>query len=208
MKIGFIGCGNMGGALAKRCADAGHQVMVSTRTKEHAEERAKECGKDAKAGTVTDVVEVGDIVFLAVPYSEVTDALKSAGDLKGKILVDITNALTPDFLGLAIGFSTSAAEEIAKLAPNAKVVKAFNTIFAQVAANPTFKDGKPAVFVASDHADAKRKVMELASDIGFDAYDSGPLKNARLIEPLGMLNIALGYHLGMGADIAFKLMKR
>lgn len=208
MNIGYIGCGNMGGALAKRCATAGHQVMISSRHKDKSEACANECGKNASAGSVADVVNFGDVIFLAVPYSEVTAALKSAGDLKGKIIVDITNALTPDFSGLTLGFSTSAAEEISKLAPDAKVVKAFNTIFAQVVASPEFKDGKPAVFVASDHADAKKNVMELASDIGFDAYDAGPLKNARLIEPLGMLNIALGYHLGMGAEIAFKLMKR
>ena len=208
MKIGFIGCGNMGGALAKRCASAGHQVMVSSRHKEKSEACAKECGENGSAGTVADAVEFGDVIFLAVPYSEVAAALKSAGDLKGKILVDITNALTPDFSGLVVGFSTSAAEEIAKLAPNAKVVKAFNTLFAQVVANPQFKDGKAGVFVASDDADAKKKVMELSSDIGFEAYDAGPLKNARLIEPLGMLNISLGYHLGMGTDIAFRLIRK
>lgn len=208
MEIGFIGCGNMGGALAKRFASVGNLVMVSSRNKEHAEDCAKECGKNATAGTIADAAKFGEVVVLAVPYSQITAALKTAGDLKGKILLDVTNALTPDFSGLAVGFTSSAAEEVAKLMPQAKVVKAFNTIFAQVVANPTFRDGKPSVFVASDHADAKKKVMELASSIGFDAFDAGPLKNARLLEPLGMLNIALGYQLGMGAGIAFRLMKR
>ncbi len=135
MKIGFIGCGNMGGALAKRFAGAGHSVMVSSRDKHKAEACAKDCGKNASAGTISDVVKFGEIIVLAVPYSEINSALKSAGDLKGKILLDITNALTPDY-SLAIGFTSSAAEEIAKLVPQTKIVKAFNTIFAQVVANP------------------------------------------------------------------------
>jgi len=116
MKIGFIGCGNMGGSLAKRYA-AGHQVMLSGRNRSKAEACAKECGKNASAGSITDATRFGEIVVLAVPCT----AIKSAGDLKGKILLDITNALTPDFSGLAVGFSTSAAEEITKLAPQAKL---------------------------------------------------------------------------------------
>lgn len=208
MKIGFIGSGNMGGALAKRFAAAGHQVMLSSRQKEKAEACAKECGKNASTGSISDVVEFGEIVVLAVPYAEVPSALKSAGSLEGKILLDVTNALAPDYSGLAIGFLTSAAEEAAKLVPQAKVVKAFNTVFAQVVANPNFSDEKPSVFIASDNEDSKKKIMGLALAIGFEAYDTGPLKNARLLEPLGMLNIALGFQLGMGTDIAFKLMKR
>lgn len=204
MKIGFIGCGNMGGSLAKRFAE-GHQVMVSARDKGHAENCARACGKNACAGTIAEAAAFGEIVVLAVPYSQVTSALKSAGDLKGKILVDITNALTPDY-SLAIGFSTSAAEEAALLV-KAKVVKAFNTVFAEVVANTKFSE-KPAVFVASDHAEAKGKVMQLAAEIGFEALDAGPLKNARLLEPLGMLNIFLGYQAKMGTGIAFRLMKR
>ena len=207
MKIGFIGCGNMGGALAKRFAAAGHEVMLSARHIEHAESCAKECGKNASAGTVTDAVKFGEIIVLAIPYSEIQPAIKSAGDLKGKTVLDVTNVLTPDFSGLAIGFSTSGAEEVDKLTSGAKVVKAFNTVFAQVVADPEFSD-KPSVFIASDDADAKSKVMKLASDIGFEAIDAGALKNARLLEPLGMLNIFLGYQAKMGTDIAFRLMKR
>ncbi|MBI2583920.1 MAG: NADPH-dependent F420 reductase [Candidatus Aenigmarchaeota archaeon] len=209
MKLSFIGCGNMGGALARRLAGAGHEVMVSARHEDKAKAKAEECGKNSKAGSVPEAVAFGDVIFLAVPYGEISSAIKSAGDLKGKVLVDITNALTPDFSGLAIGFTDSAAEQVARLAPVAKVVKAFNTVFAQVVANPKFAEGKPSAFVASDHADAKEKVMRLASDIGFESLDAGPLKNARLLEPLGMMNIFLGYVQGLGADkIAFRVMRR
>lgn len=198
----------MGGSLARQFAAAGHKVMLSARDKEHAEACADGCGANAKAGTISEAVKFGEVVVLAVPYIQLASALKSAGELKGRILLDITNALTPDFKSLAVGFSTSAAEELAALAPKAKVVKAFNTIFADVVRNPEFSEGKPAVFVVSDHKDAKRQIMDLASDIGFEPLDAGPLKNARLLEPLGMLNITLAYHLGMGTGIAFRLMRR
>ncbi|MCL5316915.1 MAG: NADPH-dependent F420 reductase [Thaumarchaeota archaeon] len=208
MKIGFIGCGKMGGNLAKRFAAAGHPVKVSARKIEDAQERAKQCGKNVSAGSVKEAAEFGDIVVLAVPYKEIPSALKNAGDLTGKILLDVTNALKPDAMELAVGYSTSASEEISKIAPQAKVVKAFNTVLAQVVENPKFPAGKPAVFVASDHKDAKKKVMDLANQIGFEAYDAGPLKNARLLEPLGMLDMELSSSGGMGTGMAIELIKR
>ncbi len=208
MKIGFIGCGKMGGNLAKRFAEAGHSIMVSARKKENAEARAKQLGRNASAGSVREAAEFGDIVVLAVPYKEINSALKNAGSLNGKILLDVTNAVKPDSMELAIGYSTSAAEEISKVAPQAKIVKAFNTVFADVVENPRFGAHKPSVFVASDHKDAKKTVIDLANEIGFKAYDAGSLKNARLLEPLGMLDMELGFTGGMGTGIALELIQR
>jgi NADPH-dependent F420 reductase len=207
MKIGFIGCGKMGGTLAKRFAEAGHSVKVSARKIEDAETCAKQCEKNASAGSVKEAAAFGDIVVLAVPYEEIPSALKNAGDLTGKILLDVTNALKTNSLEMAVGYSTSASEEIAKIAPGAKVVKAFNTVFA-VVENPMFSVHKPTIFVASDHKDAKKTVMDLANQIGFKAYDAGPLKNARLLEPLGTLDMELGISAGMGKDIAIELIQR
>ncbi len=208
MKIGFIGCGKMGGTLAKRFAEAGHSVKVSARKIEDAEACAEKCGKNASAGSVKEASEFGDIVVLAVPYKEIPSALKNAGDLNGKILLDVTNALKPGSLEMAVGYSTSASEEIAKIVPQAKVVKAFNTVFAEIVENPRFGVHKPAIFVASDHKDAKKKVMDLANQIGFEAYDAGSLKNARLLEPLGTLDMELGISGGMGKGIAIELIQR
>jgi len=206
MKIGFIGCGNMGGALAKRFSNAGHSVMVSARDKAHAEQCAAACGKAACAGSPSEAAGYANVLVLAVPYSEKESAIKNAGNLDGKIVIDVTNPLKPDF-SLAIGFSNSAAEEVAKLAPKAKVVKVFNTVFYQVVENTEFPE-KPTVFIVSDHEDAKAAAIKLASEIGFEPVDAGPLSNARLLEPLAMLNIYLGYQAKMGTDIAFRLMKR
>jgi len=131
-------------------------------------------------------------------------ALRSLGSLTGKVVIDITNPLTADFMGLTLGHDTSAAEEIAKAIPEADVVKAFNTLFAQVLAEgPEFADGQVAPsFVASDSERAKQTATALIESIGFTAVDAGPLKNARYLEPLAGLNIYLGYGAGRGTAIA------
>ena len=106
----------------------------------------------------------------------------------------------------AIGFTTGGAEELQRKVPEARVVKAFNTVFAQHMDSGRLGDKPLTAFVAGDDAGAKKSVLELARAIGFDAVDAGPLKNARLLEPLALLNIQLGYVLGMGAQIGFKLL--
>ena len=145
-----------------------------------------------------------DIVVLATGYADAPAALRSLGDLKGKVVVDITNPLTPDYMGLTLGHSTSAAEEIAKAVPGAQVVKAFNTLFAQVLAEGAdFGAGRKAtVFVAGDTESARQAVAGLAETLGFAVVDAGGLKNARYLEPLAGLNIYLGYGAGLGTGIA------
>jgi predicted dinucleotide-binding enzyme len=107
-------------------------------------------------------------------------------------------------MGLTLGHSTSAAEEIAKAVPGAEVVKAFNTVFAQVLAEGAdFGNGrKVSVFVAADSERAKQAARAIAESIGFDVVDAGGLKNARYLEPLAGLNIYLGYSAGLGTAIA------
>ena len=146
--------------------------------------------------------------MLAVPFGALDDVVKSAGGaLEGKTVVDVTNALDTN-MRLAIGFTTSAAEELQKKLPRSRVVKAFNTVFAQHMDTGRLGDVPLTAFVAADDASAKAAVIALARDIGFDAVDAGPLKNARLLEPLASLNVQLAYALGMGAHIGFKLLRR
>jgi predicted dinucleotide-binding enzyme len=141
---------------------------------------------------------------LATGHADAIAALRAAGDLTGKVVVDITNPLTADYMGLTLGHTTSAAEEIAKAIPGAEVVKAFNTVFASVLAEGAdFGNGqKVSVFVASDSTRAKQTATALAESIGFDVVDAGGLKNARYLEPLAGLNIYLGYGAGLGTGIA------
>jgi hypothetical protein len=110
---------------------------------------------------------------------------------------------------LTLGFTTSAAEEIAKLAPDAHVVKAFNTVFAQVYAsqNPKVQGKAISVFVAGDNTEAKENVEALIAKMGFDVVKAGPLRSARNIEPLAMLNISLGYGQGLGTSMGFALLR-
>ena len=136
--------------------------------------------------------------------------LRSLGDLRERVVIDITNPLTGDYMGLTLGHDTSAAEEIAKAAPGAEVVKAFNTVFSAVLAEGgDFGQGrKVPVFVASDSARAKETATAIARSIGFDVVDAGGLKNARYLEPLAGLNVYLGYGAGLGTSIAPTWMRK
>lgn len=200
MKIAVIGSGNMGSAIVKQLRKAGHSVSVTSRNKASAVALAKDNG-----ATVVDAAKVGDaeIIILATGAADAIPALKAAGNLSGKVVVDITNPLTADYMGLTIGHSTSNAEEIAKAIPGVRLVKGFNTVFAQLmGAGAALPNGeKVTVFVASDDAAAKTNVTSLAQSMGFAVTDAGPLKNARYLEPLAGLNIYFGYGAGMGTGI-------
>ncbi len=201
MKIGIIGAGNMGSAFAKRLAAAGHEVGITAPELAHAEQAATAAGGAARAVPTGEVARGADVVIVATPYGASIEALRGAGDLDGKTVVDISNPVKPDYSGLTIGFSTSAAEEIQKAVPGARVVKAFNTVFAQLLGAEADSLGVQ-VYFAGDDAEAKGSVRALIESAGFEAVDAGPLANARLLEPLGMLNIYFGYGAGRGTNIA------
>jgi predicted dinucleotide-binding enzyme len=203
MNILLLGAGNMGSALARRFADAGHRVRLAATSLD----KAKSVAANIPGVTAVDAADSArdaDVVVVATPFAQAIPALRAAGPLEGKVVVDITNPLTADFMGLSIGHSTSAAEEIAKAFPGAEVVKGFNTLFAQVLAEGAKRaDGQSApTFVASDSERAKATAKALAESIGFDAIDTGALKNARYLEPLAGLNIYFGYGAGLGTAIA------
>ena len=208
MKVTVIGAGNMGAAFVKQLTRAGHQVSVTARSFEKAQALAANTG--AIAVVSSDAAAQADVFILATGYADAVNALKSIGDLSGKVVIDITNPLTADFMGLTLGHSSSAAEEIAKAIPGAEVVKAFNTIFAQVLVDGAdFGNGQSAaVFVASDSERAKQTAKALAESMGFPTVDAGGLKNARYLEPVAGLNIYLGYGAGLGTSIAPTWIKR
>ena len=203
MKITVLGAGNMGAAFVKQLTRAGHQVSVASKGGTKASQVAA-ANPGAKAVLADGAAAGADVVVLATGFADAVAALQAAGDLKGKVVVDITNPLTADYMGLTIGHSTSAAEEIAKVVPGAEVVKAFNTLFAQVLeGGADFGGGqKLSVFVASDSERAKQSAVALAESMGFQVVDAGGLKNARYLEPLAGLNIYLGYGAGLGTVIA------
>jgi len=203
MNITVIGTGNMGASFVKQLTRAGHQVTITARNLEKAKALAANHA-GAQALSVETAATKADAIIVATAYADAVPALTSLGDLRGKVVIDITNPLTADYMGLTLGHSTSAAEEIAKAVPEAKVVKAFNTVFAQVLAEGAdFGNGQRVpVYFAGDDTAAKTTVSSLIESIGFAPIDAGPLKNARYLEPLAGLNIYFGYGAGKGTAIA------
>lgn len=203
MTVAVIGTGKMGAGLARLLASKGVQVAIGSRDATKATKLAEEIGGGAQGGGIADAVQRADVVILAVYYQKMEETIRAAGDLTGKILVDISNPITEDFKGLLIGHTTSAAEEIQKLAPQAKVVKAYNTIFAELLPADA-REGRALVqvFVAGDDEAAKKAVSEVVAKGGFEPVDSGPLANSRFLEPVGEMNIWFGFFLGWGTSAA------
>jgi NADPH-dependent F420 reductase len=200
MSIAIIGSGKMGSGFARLLAAKGFEVAIGHKNTEKAVALAEEIGARAKGGSVKEAVSQADLILLAVPYGDAAEALKAAGDLANKIVIDISNPITPDFKGLTVGHSTSAAEEIQRVVPSAKVVKAFNTIFAELLPTESRKGRKVQVFIAGDDEAAKKKVSDLVQAAEFEPVNSGPLYNSRFLEPMGELNIWLGFFLGWGTS--------
>jgi 8-hydroxy-5-deazaflavin:NADPH oxidoreductase len=209
MKIGIIGAGKMGSGLGKIWAKNGHELMFSF---SHDEQKLKELAASvsatAQVGTSAAAVQFADVVLLAVPWGAVYEAVQAAGSLEGKILFSCVNALKPDMSGMAVGTTTSAAEEIAKLAPGARVVEGL-PLFAEVlqAGDTSFNGEKATVFYCGDDSEAKTIVAGLLEETAVEAIDIGGLSTARYLEPAMMLLIQLAYMQQMG-QVAFKLLRR
>lgn len=168
MKIGILGGGRVGGALAQSWQNAGHDVVISTRD------------------TVAETAAPAEVVLLAVPAPAAADVLAAAGPLDGKVLIDATNNLSggPD------------GAEIASLARGAHTVKAFNTVFAQFFADPPATP--PSLVFAGDDPDAKETVAGLIRDAGFDPVDAGDHAQAGDLEAFARLVIGIAYRQGRG----------
>ncbi len=214
MKIAVIGAGNVGGTLGKRWAKAGQEVAFGVRDPGDARIAAlvRESGPSARAASVPEAVREAAVVVLTVPWANAQEAIAAAGNLRGRILIDATNPLplTPECLrqGLVIGHTTSAAEEIARWAAEARVVKAFNTTGFQNMADPVYGTQGLSMFLCGDDAEAKKVVADLARQLGFEPVDVGPLRSARYLEPLAMLWIDLAILQGFGTNFGFQLIKR
>ena len=212
MNIGIVGTGEMANALGRLWAHAGHRILFGSRDPTRSEALAKSVGCNAMGGSVAEAGAFGNTLLLATPGSPhvVAASAKALGPIAGKVLIDCTNPLSDNFLSLTVAHTTSGAEEIAKMARGAKIVKAFNTIASTVLAsgNPVYDGQVATVFYCGDDASSKVVVKSLIEEIGYEAIDAGPLRNARYLEPLAELVIQLGIPLGMGTNIAFKLMQR
>jgi 8-hydroxy-5-deazaflavin:NADPH oxidoreductase len=213
MKIAIIGSGNVGGTLGKAWAEkAGHEVAFSSRNPESEKMQALVRGVKGKvrAATPAEAARSAEVVVLATPWPEAENAVRSLGDLSGKLVLDTMNPLAvgPGGLSLAIGHTTSAGEKVQVWAKGASVFKALNTTGFGNMAEPVFAGVKSVMFVAGDDAANKPEVMQLVRDLGFDVIDAGPLRNARLLEAHAMLWIDLALARGQGRDFAFAIVRR
>ncbi|MFO5492253.1 MAG: NADPH-dependent F420 reductase [Cuspidothrix sp.] len=212
MKIAVIGAGNVGSRLAKLFILAGHEITIGSREQEKAIAIAAKLGETVKGAKYADAVASADVIIVTTPWANNTtlDVVQELGDLTGKIVIDCTNPLAPDYMSNTLGYTTSSAEEIAKLLPGVPVVKAFNTIFAEVMepGKQIFDGQKATGFYCGDDAAAKAIVAKLIEDAGFEPVDAGVLQNARYLEPMAQLNIQIAYGLGGGTNVAFRYMRR
>jgi NADPH-dependent F420 reductase len=209
-KVAIIGAGNVGGNLGARLSKAGLAVKFGVKPGKDLSALLARCEKDAGLAAPAEAAVWGDVVFLAVPGSVALEVARSlAKQLEGKIVVDCNNPLVwkegPVWTPPAEG---SLAAAIAKAAPGARVVKAFNTFGAEFHADPRLPGGGAQVFVAGDDADAKKVVSEVATTGGFRPVDAGPLRNAAVLENLAMLWIHLATVGGQGRDFAFVMQSR
>lgn len=210
MKIGILGTGRVGTTLGRRWAEAGHDVMFGSREpqSERVQGLVGTIGHGVRAGNPREAIAHGEVLVLAIPWKQAVGILKEAADLAGKIVVDCINPLTDDFQGIALGFDTSAAEQIALAADGVRVVKAFNTVSTATMEDPVYAGQRASMFYCGDDVEAKRVIGTLAEQLGLEAVDAGPLKIARYLEPLAMLYIHLAVREGWGANCAFKILKR
>ena len=213
MKVGIIGAGNVGGTLGAAWAKkAGHDIVFGVRDPKAEKVQALlgKIGGKAKAVTVAEAAAAADFIVLSTPWPATEAAIRSMGDLKGKVILDATNPLSrgPDGISLEIGHGISGGEKVQGWASGASVFKTLNTTGFGTMAEPVFNGVKSLMFVAGDDAANKPKVLALIGELGFDVVDAGPLRQARLLEPHALLWIDLSLARGLGRDWAFARVKR
>jgi hypothetical protein len=205
LKLGIIGAGSLGTALGERYVQRGHTVMFGGGTS--AQDAAVRLR--AKVGSNAEAAAFGDVVILAVPFTAIDAALADAGSLRGRVLWSCVNAVKPDYTGLALGFDNSAAEEVVRRAPGARVVAAVPPFAHAIATGRLHyeHDLEPTVFICGDDTAAKQIVQGLVREFGAHPVDAGPLTAARLVEPAMMLAVSIAYA-GVPRDVGLRLLER
>jgi len=197
MKIAILGFGNVGKKFASLLSHAGYEVIVGLRSGLNSE-------LPYPSASLKQAAEAADMVAIAVPFTACADALPELAEVtQGKIVIDSTNPLNADWSPKLLGQVNSGAEEISRLLPEAYVVKAFNTIFADVMGEALQGGQAITAFIAGDNNDAKQLVMALAKEMGYAPVDTGALYTARYLESMAHLNIQIAIGQGGGNKVAF-----
>ncbi|MGH8240317.1 MAG: NADPH-dependent F420 reductase [Steroidobacteraceae bacterium] len=190
--IAIIGTGLVGGALGKRWAALGHPIIYGSRDSERSavRELVAQSGKAAIALRPAEAVARADIVLFAVPWEAARESARSLGDVSGKVVIDVTNPLVSkgkEVAGAAV--PESGARLIQGWLPGASVVKAFNVVNWRIMEEPARAGGAVTIPIASDDAQARLRVAKLAEALRFEAFDVGPLANARYLEGMAILYV-------------------
>lgn len=205
--IAIIGTGEVGGALGPEFAALGHTIVYGSRQPDRRSVRSlvERTGPGASATTPDKAVLGADAVVLAVPGLLVDEITRDLGDLSGKIIIDPTNPLERSMLRFRHAVDTSNAEIIQAAAPDARVVKAFNTLNWRTMVDPSLAGGPVSIPIVGNDSSAKRFVSELVEGMGMEAIDLGDLEHARWVE--GMLILWINNRFSTRDSFDFHLRK-
>lgn len=216
MKIGIIGSGIVGRVLGNAFLAEGHEVMPGSRnpSKEEVVKWKKENSK-GQTGSFKETAKFGEVLLLATAGTVVQDAIEIAGknNFSGKIVIDATNPISHDnppvngVLNFFTSLNDSLMERIQKQIPEAKIVKAFNSVGNAIMYKPKFPEGKPTMFICGNDDDAKKTVTDILTTFGYETEDMGKVEAARAIEPLCILWCIPGFLRNQWTH-AFKLLKK
>ena len=209
MKIGILGSGNMGRSLGMLWAEQGHEIFFGARTPEKGQQIAQQVEHNTRGGTNTEAAEFGDVLLYTIRGVAPAEVLSATEILNNKILIDCNNDKIPaEFAYEPIPHSL--AETLASQVPNAKIIKAFNTMAQEIfeLSPQPLNQHNVSVFLAGDDAAAKQIVAQLAQEIGFNPIDCGPLRQARLLENLGnfIRLMIIGQGMGPYATLSVQIL--
>jgi predicted dinucleotide-binding enzyme len=211
-KIGILGSGDVGKALARGFLGLGQDVMIGSRDPEKLREWAVDAGEHAFAGTFEEAARFGEQMVVLATLGTATESaidLAGIGNFNGKIVIDTTNPLDFSSGGpkLSVGFDDSLGERVQRRLPHAKVVKAFNTVGNAFMVKPDFPNGPPTMFIAGDDEESKRHVALICRDFGWDISDLGGIESSRYLEPMCMAWVLHGIR-SQSWSHAFKLLRK
>jgi predicted dinucleotide-binding enzyme len=206
--ISILGTGRMATTLARCWLEKGNTVTLGSRNPDQVRGKLGALGEQVAVSDFASACAGAEVVVLAIPWAAAGEVIAACGDLSGKIIIDTTNPWSPDSDHLTVPAETSGAEEIARLARGAHVVKALNGIFWKNLRDPTFSGLPASMFYCGDDDSSKSTVAQLALQMNFDPIDCGPLPRARILESIGLLWARLAFEQGMGTDIAITLVRR
>lgn len=216
MKAGIIGSGAVGQTLAKAFFNEGYEVMLGTRNTSKPEiAEFNNNNPKIQTGTFAATAAFGDLLVLAVSGDAAETAINEAGieNFKGKTVIDVTNPIAKEapengVLKFVTDINFSLMEKLQQLMPEAKLVKAFNSVGNALMYKPDFGGIKPTMFIAGNDTDAKKTVTDILDLFGWETADMGKAESARAIEPLAILWCIPGFVSNQWADHAFKLLKK